>query len=58
MRGKVVPITLLFQLFRQYLGLQGSALAVGAICMVVAFIALASLEETFHKDLDYYEEFP
>jgi MFS transporter, putative metabolite:H+ symporter len=57
-RGMVVPITLLFQLFRQYLGLEGGALAVGAICVVAAFFALASLEETFHKDLDYYEEFP
>jgi putative MFS transporter len=57
-RGMVVPITLLFQLFRQYLGLEGGALAVGAICVVAAFFALVSLEETFHKDLDYYEEFP
>jgi hypothetical protein len=57
-RGMVVPITLLFQLFRQYLGLEGGALAVGALCVVAAFFALASLEETFHKDLDYYEEFP
>ena len=57
-RGMVVPITLLFQLFRRYLGLEGGALAVGAICVVAAFFALASLEETFHKDLDYYEEFP
>jgi len=56
-RGMVVPITLLFQLFRQYLGLEGGALAVGAICTVAAFFALASLEETFHKDLDYFEEF-
>ncbi len=56
-RGMVVPITLLFQLFRQYLGLEGGALAVGAICVIAAFIALAFLEETFHKDLDYYEEF-
>jgi MFS family permease len=57
-RGMVVPITLLFQLFRQYFGLEGGALAVGAICAIAAFIALASLDETFHKDLDYYEEFP
>jgi hypothetical protein len=57
-RGMVVPITLLFQLSRQYLGLEGGALAVGAICAITAFIALASLDETFHKDLDYYEEFP
>jgi putative MFS transporter len=56
-RGMVVPITLLFQFFRQYLGLAGSALTVGAICVVAAFFALASLEETFHKDLDYFEEF-
>jgi MFS transporter, putative metabolite:H+ symporter len=57
-RGMVVPITLLFQLFRRSLGLEGGALAVGAICVVAGFLALASLEETFHKDLDYYEEFP
>jgi putative MFS transporter len=56
-RGMVVPITLLFQYLRGSLGLQGSALAVGAICLVAAFAALASLEETFHKDLDYFEEF-
>lgn len=57
-RGMVVPITLLFQLFRQHFGLEGGALAVGAICVVAGFLALAALEETFHKDLDYYEEFP
>jgi MFS family permease len=56
-RGMVVPITLLFQYFRPGLGLEGSALLVGAFCTVAAFFALASLEETFHKDLDYFEEF-
>ncbi len=56
-RGMVVPITLLFQYFKPNLGLEGSALAVGAICTIGAFIALVSLEETFHKDLDYFEEF-
>lgn len=57
-RGMVVPITLLFQYFRKYLGLQGGALAIGAICVTAGFLALWALEETFHKDLDYYEEFP
>ena len=57
-RGMVVPITLLFQYFRQYLDLQGGALAVGAICVTAGFLSLWALEETFHKDLDYYEEFP
>ncbi|MBI5143343.1 MAG: MFS transporter [Nitrospirae bacterium] len=56
-RGMVVPITLIFQSLRAYFGLAGSALAVGAICVFAAFLALASLEETFHKDLDYFEEF-
>ncbi|NJD55269.1 MAG: MFS transporter [Nitrospirae bacterium] len=56
-RGMVVPITLLFQFFRRSLGLEAGALAVGAICLAAGFLALASLEETFHKDLDYFEEF-
>jgi MFS family permease len=56
-RGMVVPITLLFQFFRRSFGLEASALMVGAICLTAGFAALASLEETFHKDLDYFEEF-
>ena len=56
-RGMVVPITLLFQVLRQYLGLVDGALTVGAVCVIAAFIALSFLEETFHKDLDYYEEY-
>ncbi len=56
-RGIVVPITLLFQFFRQYFGLEGGALIVGTLCLVAGFLALSSLEETFHKNLDYYEEF-
>ena len=57
-RGMVVPITILFQFFRKLFGLELGALAVGALCVIAAFFALASLEETFHKDLDYFEEFP
>ncbi len=56
-RGMVVPITIAFQFGRNYLGLEASALIVGAICLVAAFLALTGLEETFHKDLDYFEEF-
>jgi len=56
-RGMAVPITLLFKNLRPALGLEGSALVVGSICILAGFLALASLEETFHKDLDYYEEF-
>ncbi|GAB4482705.1 MAG: MFS transporter [Thermodesulfovibrionales bacterium] len=56
-RGMVVPITLLFQFFRRPFGLETAALLVGGLCLAARFLALASLEETFHKDLDYFEEF-
>lgn len=56
-RGMVVPITTGFLLCRNALSLEASALVIGAVCMVGAFIALAGLEETFHRDLDFFEEF-
>jgi MFS transporter, putative metabolite:H+ symporter len=56
-RGMTVPITVLFQYCRKLFGLETGALIVGALCMIVAFAALAGLEETFHKDLDYFEEY-
>jgi MFS family permease len=56
-RGMTVPITILFQYCRQFLGLEGGALAVGALCLAIALFSLWRLEETFHKDLDYFEEF-
>lgn len=56
-RGMVVPITLLFQWLRQYLGLELGAVAVGTICLLLALFSLYHLDETFHKDLDYFEEY-
>lgn len=56
-RGMVVPITMLFQASRNQFGLEAGALLVGGVCMVIAMLALGGLEETFHKDLDYLEEF-
>ncbi len=56
-RGMVVPITLLFQAVRQQLGLERGAIAVGIVCLVVALYSLYRLDETFFKDLDYFEEF-
>jgi MFS family permease len=56
-RGMVVPITMLFQFTRGRFGLETGALIVGGLCMALALVALFSLEETFHKDLDYFEEF-
>ncbi|HBG07299.1 MAG: MFS transporter [Geobacteraceae bacterium GWC2_58_44] len=56
-RGMTIPITMLFQVARKYLGIELGALAVGALCLVIALISLSRLQETFHKDLDYFEEF-
>jgi MFS transporter, putative metabolite:H+ symporter len=56
-RGMVVPITMLFQLFRKSFGLETGAILVGALCLAIALFSLWRLEETFHKDLDYFEEF-
>ena len=56
-RGMVVPITMLFQLCRKQFGLESGALIVGSLCLAVALFSLWRLEETFHKDLDYFEEF-
>lgn len=50
-----VPITMLFQLFRNYFGLEGGALAVGCLTLLIALLSLWRLEETFDKDLDYFE---
>ena len=56
-RGMTIPITMLFQAARKVLGIETGALAVGVLCLVIALISLMRLEETFHKDLDYFEEF-
>lgn len=56
-RGMTVPITMLFQLARKQFGIEIGALAVGILCLVIALFSLSRLQETFHKDLDYFEEF-
>jgi MFS family permease len=54
-RGAVVPLTLAFQGLRGQLTLLQSALVVGFLCMLMAFLALSALQETYGKDLDYLE---
>jgi MFS transporter, putative metabolite:H+ symporter len=57
-RGMVVPITLLFQAARHQFTIGISAMLVGGCCVAVALLALWRLEETYHKELDYYEQCP
>ncbi|OZI08434.1 MFS transporter [Siphonobacter sp. BAB-5385] len=54
-RGAVIPISILFKAFIPSLGLIGSALTVGMVCLILAFISNWSVEETFAKELDYVE---
>ncbi len=54
-RGAVVPLTITFQALKPELGIPGSAMAVGAVTLAIAYLSLAGLEETFGKDLDYVD---
>ncbi|TQV64134.1 MAG: MFS transporter [Sulfurovum sp.] len=54
-RGSVVPITTSFIILKSYYGILNSALIVGGVVFLIAFIALYFTQETFHKDLDYIE---
>ncbi|MCS6799008.1 MAG: MFS transporter [Myxococcota bacterium] len=54
-RGAVVPLTTGFRAFEPSLGTVGAALAVGVLALGLAVVALASLEETYGKDLDFVE---
>jgi len=54
-RGSLVAITLSFQFFKDKFGILQGAMIVGAVCILVAIIALSQLKETFSKDLDYVE---
>ncbi len=54
-RGAVPLLTGALELGRERFGLVGSALAVGAVTLVAALVALAGLDETYGRDLDYVE---
>lgn len=55
-RGATIPLSALFIQLKPSLGTIYSALTVGVLTLVAALIALAFLDETFTKDMDYVEE--
>jgi len=55
-RGSVVLLTSSVGWLRPQVGVVYSALIVGVIALVISFVALSGLEETFGKDLDYVED--
>jgi MFS family permease len=54
-RGLTVVLTMAFKILKTPLGDVSSAALIGAVTILIAFIALSQLEETFGKDLDYFE---
>lgn len=63
-RGTVIPLTLLFRFLREWIGeatnnpTQGiilGALAVGILTVIIAFVALRVIDETFGRDLNFEE---
>ncbi len=55
-RGALPLMMLVFEVLKASLGLIYSAFIVGIGTMLIALIALAYLEETFSRDLDYIEK--
>lgn len=56
-RGSVVLVTLSFKALKEDYGMIIGVLTVGSVCFVLAGIALWLLQETYHKDLNYNEQF-
>ncbi|RKD17500.1 MFS transporter [Pelobium manganitolerans] len=55
-RGSLVLITLSFEWLKTPFGIINSALIVGISTIVIAFLSVYNLEETYGKDLNYVEE--
>jgi MFS transporter, putative metabolite:H+ symporter len=55
-RFTVVPLTFMFKFMREEIGVIYGALAVGIFTIVVAFIALRFIDETYTRDLNFVEE--
>lgn len=55
-RAATIPITVGYLALKEFLPLTESALLVGLVCYVLAFIGLSVVEETCDRDLDYHEE--
>jgi MFS family permease len=54
-RGSVVPMNVAFLALKPSLGVVGAALAIGTVVVVVAFVSILGIEETFGKPMDFVE---
>ena len=56
-RGLTIPLTAGFHALIPSLGVTGSGVAVLAVTVILAFIALWNIRETFHANLDYSDHY-
>lgn len=54
-RGATVIFTLLFNVLKDSLGVRGSAFAVLSLSLILAFVSIIRLRESFGHDLDFLE---
>lgn len=54
-RGTVVPLTLGFKFLRAEFGIIQGALIIGILTIIIAFIALQLIDETYGRDLNFEE---
>ena len=54
-RGSVVPMVLAFEYLRTQMSLIHATLTVGVVVILIAYVALYYVQETFGKNLDYIE---
>lgn len=54
-RGTVIPLTLAFKFLRGQVGDIHGALIIGVTTIIIAFIALRAIDETFGRDMNFEE---
>jgi putative MFS transporter len=54
-RGAVVPITLSYTYLSQSIAINHAAMIVGLVCILIAWLAISYVQESFSKDLNYIE---
>ena len=57
-RGSLTPMTFAFLGLQKWMGLLPAAAAVGALVLVLAAASVGRMEESFGRDLDFYEVGP
>lgn len=55
-RGAIIPLTFVFVWLKNSMGVVNSALTVGIVTVILSFIALRFLDETFSRDMNYTDE--